>query len=271
MDSITLLLLIFVLGTAIGSFLNVVVYRLPESLSLLYPPSCCPKCGVRLKLYDNVPVFGWFWLGGRCRNCKQPIAFRYPLVEFATGGVFVLVFTRFGLTWQTPCYWIFLCWLLVLALIDLDTMTLPNRLTASGLILGWGFQGSISYLATPTLLSGMSGVVAAFFSSIFGLWLFDLIGIAGSSVFGKTAMGGGDSKLAAMMAAWLGWPGLLLATFLAAAMGSLIGGSALVLGMIDRKQQIPFGPYLALGATLTLFYGQQLIDAYLSIFFPLGL
>lgn len=271
MDSVILLLFIFITGTAVGSFLNVVVYRLPEHLSLLYPPSSCPKCGIRLKLYDNVPVFGWFWLWGRCRNCKQPIAFRYPLVEFVTGCLFVLVFARFGITWQTPCYWIFVCWLLVLALIDLDTMTLPNRLTASGLVLGWGFQGSMSYLATPTLLSGINGVVVAFFSSIFGLWLFDLIGIAGSSAFGQAAMGGGDSKLAAMMSAWLGWPGLLLATFLAAAMGSLIGGAALVLGILGRKQQIPFGPYLALGAVLTLFYGQQLIDAYLSLFFPLGL
>ena len=270
-DSVTLVLLIFIFGAAIGSFLNVVVYRLPESLSLLYPPSCCPKCRVRLKAYDNVPVFGWLWLLGRCRNCKQPIAFRYPLVEFVTGCLFVLVFVRFGITWQTPCYWIFLCWLLTLALIDLDTMTLPNRLTASGLVLGWGFQGWMSYLAAPTLLSGVSGVVVAFFSSIFGLWLFDLIGIAGSSAFGKVAMGGGDSKLAAMMAAWLGWPGLLLATFLAAAIGSLISGAALMLGVLNKQQQIPFGPYLALGAALTLFSGQQLIGAYLSIFFPLRL
>lgn len=260
-------LLVFILGAAVGSFLNVVVYRLPEGLSLLHPPSRCPKCKQRLKPYDNVPVFGWLWLLGRCRNCRRRIAFRYPLVEFSTGCLFVSVFARFGMTWQTPGYWLFVCWLLALALIDLDTMTLPNSLTASGLLLGWGFQGWMSYLATPTLLSGVNGALMAFFASIFGLWLFDLIGVAGSQAFGKVAMGGGDAKLAAMMAAWLGWPGLLLATFLAAAMGSVIGGGALALGVLGSKRHIPFGPYLALGAVLVLFYGKQMIDSYLSIFF----
>jgi len=125
----------------------------------------------------------------------------------------------------------------------------------------------MSYLATPTLLSGVNGALMAFFASIFGLWLFDLIGVAGSQAFGKVAMGGGDAKLAAMMAAWLGWPGLLLATFLAAAMGSVIGGGALALGVLGSKRHIPFGPYLALGAVLVLFYGKQMIDSYLSIFF----
>ncbi|MBE9062047.1 A24 family peptidase [cf. Phormidesmis sp. LEGE 11477] len=270
MDS-TALLIVFFLGAAVGSFLNVVVYRLPAGLSLLYPPSRCPKCEKRLKPYDNVPIFGWLWLLGRCRSCKLPIAARYPLVEFVTGCLFVSVFARFGITWQTPCYWIFICWLLTLALIDLDTMTLPNSLTASGLVMGWAFQGWMSYLTSPSLLSGASGALMAFFASIFGLWLFDFVGIAGSRAFGKAAMGGGDSKLAAMMAAWLGWSGLLLATFLAATMGSIIGGGALALGVLGPKQHIPFGPYLALGAVLVLFYGQQLIDAYLSIFFPLGL
>ena len=274
MDSVVPYLIIFILGAAVGSFVNVVVYRLPEGLSLLYPPSRCPKCENRLKPYDNVPVFGWLWLLGRCRSCKLPISFRYPLVEFTTGCLFISVFARFGLSWQTLGYWLFVCWLLALALIDLDTMTLPNSLTASGLILGWGFQGWMGYLAMPTLLSGLlsgvSGALMAFFASIFGLWLFDFVGVAGSRAFGKAAMGGGDAKLAAMMAAWLGWPGLLLATFLAAAVGSVIGGGAIALGALGPKQHIPFGPYLALGAVLVLFYGQQLIDAYLLIFFPLS-
>lgn len=263
-------LIVFILGAAVGSFLNVVVYRLPAGLSLLYPPSRCPKCQRRLKPYDNVPVLGWLWLKGRCRSCKRPIAVRYPMVEFATGCLFVAVFALTGTTWQTPGYWLFVCWLLALALIDLDTMTLPNSLTASGLLLGWAFQGWISYLRTPTLVGVLGGVVAAVIASIFGLWLFELVGIAGSRAFGKAAMGGGDAKLAAMMAAWLGWPGLLLATFLAATIGALTGSSALALGMLSAKQHIPFGPYLAIGALFTLFYGDQLISTYLAIFFPMS-
>ena len=262
---------VFILGSAVGSFLNVVVYRLPAGLSLLYPPSRCPRCKTRLKPYDNVPVLGWLWLKGRCRSCRLPIAARYPIVEFSCGCLFVSVYGLFGTSWATPGHWIFVCWLLALALIDLDTMTLPNSLTASGLVLGWGFQGWMGYLSEPTLMGGLSGAIAAIGSSIFGLWLFDLVGIAGSRAFGKAAMGGGDAKLAAMMAAWLGWPGLLLATFLAAAMGAVIGGGAMALGVLNAKQHIPFGPYLALGAVLTLFYGKALISAYLAIFFPLGL
>jgi len=275
LDSLVPVLIVFGLGAAVGSFLNVVVYRLPEGLSLLYPPSRCPRCETKLKPYDNVPVLGWLSLRGKCRSCRLPIAARYPMVEFATGCLFVSVFMFFGMTWQTPGHWIFVCWLLALALIDLDTMTLPNSLTASGLVLGWGYQGWISYLHVPVGYSAADIVVwtlmGSITSSVGALWMFDLIGVAGSKAFGKTAMGGGDGKLAAMMAAWLGFGGLLLSTFLAAVMGAFIGGAALATGALATKQHIPFGPYLALGALLTMFYGPQIVGAYLAVFFPAGL
>lgn len=168
-----------------------------------------------------------------------------------------------------------MCWLLALALIDLDTMTLPNTITASGLVLGWAYQGWTHALTVPAAATIMGHVswalVTSISASVAALWMFDLIGMAGSRAFGKPAMGGGDSKLAAMMAAWLGFPGLLLATFLAAAMGAFIGGAALAIGALGPKQHIPFGPYLALGAVLTVFYGQQIMTTYISIFFPAGL
>ena len=269
-DTFVPIIIVFILGAAVGSFLNVVAYRLPAGLSLLYPPSRCPKCEKRLKPYDNVPVFGWMWLLGRCRNCKLPISIRYPMVEFSTGALFVAVFLMFGATWRTPGYWVFVCWLLSLALFDLDMLTLPNSLTSSGLVLGWLFQGWMSYLENPTLSHGGCGGVLSVIASVLGRLLFDFVGIAGSRAFGKAAMGGGDAKLAAMMAAWLGWPALLLITFLAAAMGAVIGSSALALGVLGPKQHIPFGPYLALGALLTLFYGAWMIETYRSIFFPIG-
>ncbi len=265
------LLIVFVLGAAVGSFLNVVVYRLPAGLSLLYPPSRCPKCKKRLRPYDNVPVLGWLWLRGRCRTCRQPIALRYPLTEFCTGGLFVAVFMAFGMTWQTPGHWLFVCWLLSLALIDLDTMLLPNSLTASGLVLGWLFQGIGRYLNVPTASHLLGGIISAAIASVLALWLFDLVGAAGRRAFGKAAMGGGDAKLAAMLAAWLGFSGMLLATFLAAAMGALIGSSALATGALRPWQHVPFGPYLAMGAILTLFCGEWLIGAYLALFFPVGI
>ena len=262
-------LIIFVLGASIGSFLNVVVYRLPAGLSVLWPPSRCPQCLHQLRLSENVPVFGWLWLRGRCKHCRSPISARYPIVEAAAGLMFLLVFWRFGLTLETLGYWTFFSWLLALSLIDLDTMTLPNALTRSGLVLGLVFQAVNGLLPTFNLAVGIDRLVlTGVIGTVVGLWLFDIIALAGSLVFGQTAMGAGDTKLAAMMGAWLGWKYLLLAGFLACALGAFVGGGAIALGWLGRRQQMPFGPFLALGAVLTALWGEMIISIYLQLFFP---
>jgi leader peptidase (prepilin peptidase) / N-methyltransferase len=253
---------VFILGACVGSFLNVVIYRIPEGLSLLHPPSRCPQCQTKLKFYDNVPIFGWLWLKGRCRYCRHPIAVRYPLIEVATGILFVLTFLAFGWTLQTLGYCLFLSWLLALTMIDLDLMILPNALTQSGVIAGWIFQGAIAFSHTPTLASALKGVIAAFIASIIGIWLFDAIRHIGTWVFRQQAMGGGDPKLAAMIGAWLGWEMMLVSSFLACLVGSVIGVGGMALGLIGRKQAIPFGPYLALGAAIATFYGGKLLNLY---------
>jgi leader peptidase (prepilin peptidase)/N-methyltransferase len=266
-SSVLVTLIIFMLGAAVGSFLNVVIYRVPAGLSVLFPPSRCPHCLRPLKAYDNVPVFGWMWLKGRCRYCKSPIAIRYPLVEAATGLLFVWVLWAFNLSIPTLGYWAFFSWLLALSLIDLDTMTLPNPLTQSGLVAGLLFQAVIGWFA-----AGWIGVASHIFGgilgSVIGIWLFDLISIGGAMVFGQTAMGGGDAKLAAMIGAWIGWKLLLVTGFLACAIGAFAGGGAIALGLISRRQPMPFGPFLALGAVLATFWGETLISSYLRLFFP---
>jgi leader peptidase (prepilin peptidase) / N-methyltransferase len=261
--------IVFVFGSAIGSFLNVVVYRLPAGLSILWPPSRCPKCLNQLRLYENVPVFGWLWLRGRCNHCRSKISPRYPLVEAATGLLFVLIFWQFGVTVQTLGLWAFFSWLLALSLIDCDTMTLPNSLTRSGLLAGLVFQvtkglwpsfspiDSVNYL----VLDGILGAVV-------GLWLFDIIGFAGSIALGQNAMGAGDTKLAALMGAWLGWKYLLLAGFIACAAGAFTGGGAIAIGLLDRRQPMPFGPFLALGAAITALWGEAILSTYWQLFFP---
>ncbi|MEM8806521.1 MAG: prepilin peptidase [Cyanobacteria bacterium P01_G01_bin.38] len=259
---------VFVFGAAVGSFLNVVIYRLPAGLSLLYPPSHCPKCENRLKPYDNVPVLGWLWLKGRCRYCRTAISGRYPLVEFLTGLLFFSVFGKFGWTFETVGFWALVSWLIALALIDLDTMTLPNPLTASGVVLGWLFQSGLAYFETPTLSHIMLRFMASFGATLLGIWLFDLINLLGTALLGQTAMGGGDAKLAAMLGAWFGWQGLLLSTFLACLLGALIGLSAIATKRLGRRQPIPFGPFLVLGAAITLFYGSGLIQGYLNLVLP---
>ena len=261
--------IVFVSGSAIGSFINVVVYRLPAGLSVMWPPSRCPKCLNQLKPYENIPVFGWLWLRGRCNHCLRPISARYPLVEAATGLLFLLIFWRFGAGVQTLGFWALFSWLLALSLIDCDTMTLPNSLTRSGLVAGLVFQmakgwwptfspiDSVHYL----VLEGIAGAVV-------GLWLFDAIGLAGAIGFRQDAMGAGDSKLAALMGAWLGWKYLLIAGFIACLAGAFAGGGAIALGLLERRKPMPFGPFLALGTAITALWGEAILSTYLQLFFP---
>ena len=182
---------VLILGAAVGSFLNVVIYRIPEGLSLVKPPSRCPQCKTQLKFYDNVPILGWLWLKGRCRYCSCSIPARYPLIEAATAFLFVLTYVAFGPTLQTVGYCLFLSWLLALTMIDFDLMILPNALTQSGVIAGWVFQGVIAFNQTPTWMGAVKGISGAFIASILGLWLFDSIRILGAWAFGQDAMGGG--------------------------------------------------------------------------------
>ncbi|MGL5832350.1 MAG: prepilin peptidase [Waterburya sp.] len=256
----------FSFGACIGSFLNVVIYRLPAGLSLIHPPSRCPQCMHPLGMTENVPVFGWLWLRGCCRWCKTKISSRYPIIEAVTGLVFVMVFWRFGYSLQTVGYCLFLSWLLSLSMIDLDTMTLPASLTKSGLVLGLVFQAIIGWQANQGqgvangLMFGIGGAVS-------GIWLLEIIAFIGLMMLGQQAMGDGDGKLMATIGAWIGWKYVLLSSFIACGAGSIVGGGALALKLIEKKQPMPFGPFLALGGALSLFFGDAIIDAYLQIFF----
>ena len=260
--------IIFALGASIGSFLNVVIYRLPAGLSLLHPPSRCPKCLNKLKPYDNVPVLGWLWLKGKCRYCKTNISPRYPIVEAATGILFVMVFWKFQFSPFTIGYWAFCSWLLALSLIDWDTMTLPGALTKSGLVLGLIFQISIGFVTEASWLGVMEQLIFGIGGGILGLWLFDSISIFGSIVYGKPVMGAGDAKLAAMMGAWLGWKYLLVAAFLSCFLGALVGGGAILLSRHQMGQKMPFGPFLALGAVISAFSGEAILSSYLQFVLP---
>lgn len=271
MESITLSLaavIVFWLGACIGSFINVVVYRLPAGLSVIRPRSRCPHCLHQLGNRENIPVLGWLWLRGRCRYCKSPISIRYPLVEAATGILFLLVFLTFDISIQTLGYWTFGSWLIALSLIDLDTMTLPNSLTKSGLIIGLGFQIFVALFSQHSQVEVIHQLMSGVVGAVLGIWLFDAINIIGSIIVGQPAMGGGDAKLAAMMGAWLGWKYLLLAGFLACALGAFVGGGAIALKLLNRRQPMPFGPFLALGAIITVFAGEPILSVYLHFVFP---
>ena len=256
----------FTFGACIGSFLNVVIYRIPAGISLIYPPSRCPQCLHSLGVTENVPVFGWLWLKGRCRWCQTEISSRYPIVEAVTGLIFMLVFWRFNYSLETIGYCAFLSWLLALSAIDLDTMTLPSSLTKSGLVLGILFQGVMGWQA-----AGGRGIAErlmfGFGGAVLGIWLIETIALVGLIILRQQAMGDADGKLMATIGAWIGWKYVLLSSFIACGVGSLIGGGAIALGIIGKKQPIPFGPFLALGGAVSLFFGEAIISAYLQTFF----
>jgi leader peptidase (prepilin peptidase) / N-methyltransferase len=265
--------IVFWLGAAIGSFLNVVVYRVPAGLSVMWPPSRCPKCFHQLGMGENIPILGWLLLGGKCRHCRTRISPRYPLIEAITAIIFVLVYNRFGLSIQTVGYSLLMCWLLALTLIDLDTMTLPNPITQSGLVLGLAFQAAAGYLdnnhssigTTEYLIQGILGMVL-------GIWIYDTILILGSIMMGQLAQGGGDAKLMAMVGAWTSWKVVLLSGGLASALAligfvavagySILKGGGIEAGTNKLTQPLPLGPFIALAATISLFWGDWLIDSY---------
>ncbi|MEM9539853.1 MAG: prepilin peptidase [Cyanobacteria bacterium P01_E01_bin.42] len=259
---------VFVFGAAIGSFLNVVVYRIPTKLSILSPPSRCPYCLTQLGKGENIPILGWLLLKGKCKHCHAPISPRYPLVEAATGVLFLLVFWQFNTTGEIFGYWTFLSWLLALSLIDFDTFTLPNILTQSGLIAGLGFMLLWGWQETGTISGSLESLTMGMSGAVVGLWLFEAIAFIGSIAYGRTAMGAGDAKLAAMLGTWLGWKLLLVAGFLACGFGAIAGLAGIAAGWLKRDRPMPFGPFLALGAFSAVFWGNTLLSTYLDLLFP---
>jgi leader peptidase (prepilin peptidase) / N-methyltransferase len=265
---------LFWLGAAIGSFLNVIVYRVPAGLSVIWPPSRCPKCLHQLGMGENIPILGWLLLRGKCRHCRTQISIRYPLVELATAIIFAIVYNRFGISIQTVGYSLLMCWLLALTLIDLDTMTLPNSLTQSALILGLVFQVIAGYLDNHSFLSSKEYFIQGIVGMVLGIWIYDTIQLVGSLMVGQSAQGGGDAKLMAAIGAWFNWKFVLLSGaaasilaligFLITAGRSTILGGGIKGGSNQLLQRQPLGPFIALGATIILFAEDWLIDAYLQ-------
>ncbi len=246
----------FVLGAIVGSFLNVCIYRIPARISLVFPGSCCPVCKAEVLWYQNVPLLSWLLLGGKCAACRGPISFRYPLVELLTGLLFSLGFWRFGMATATPVYWTFLSALVVITFIDLDHQIIPDVISLPGIVLGFLFSFAIPWLS----------------------WADSLLGIllGGGSLWAVSAcyklltraegMGMGDVKLLAMLGAFLGWKAILPVIFMSSLLGTLVGVPVMLAKGAGGKYAIPFGPFLALGGVVYLFWGPLLIRWYLSFF-----
>jgi leader peptidase (prepilin peptidase)/N-methyltransferase len=255
-------LTVFLFGLITGSFLNVCIYRIPRRLSIIIPSSRCPSCNTPIKPWDNIPVVSYILLGGKCRFCKAKISLRYPLVELLNAIMYVLILWRFNSGWHTVIYLVFSSSLIVITFIDLDFQIIPDRITLSGIPIG--FLAGSFLLPDPFERSSLLGIKASLIGMITGFGLFYLVALIGSAIFKKEALGGGDVKMMAMVGALMGWKAVLLTTFIGSLTGSIIGILLIVLKGKDRKAKIPFGPFLALGTIITLFYGQEILSWYLG-------
>ncbi len=246
------------LGLAIGSFLNVVVWRVPRGESVVSPPSACPRCGVGIRSVDNVPVLSWLVLRGRCRDCGEPISPRYPAVELGTAILFGLTAWYFGAVWHLPAFLYLAAVGVALALIDLDVHRLPNAIVlpsypVAALLLGGAalLEGEPAVLLR-TLLAGLA-LYAFYFVVMF--------------IYPK-GMGFGDVKLAGVLGMYLGFLGWVLVplgAFLAFLLGGLVGAGLMVVRRAGRKSLIPFGPFMLAGAASAIVVGDDLVDWYLGL------
>jgi len=258
-------IIIFAFGLAVGSFLNVCIHRLPKDESIVNPPSHCPKCKKEIAWYDNIPLISYLALRGKCRHCGKKISPRYLIVESLTALIFVLLFREFGLSGHLLVFMVFSAVLIIATFIDFEHFIIPDVLTLGGL--GLGLVLSLVYPSPFLEASSRWGAfLNSFLSASLGFVSLLVVGLLGTWMFKKEAMGGGDLKLLAMIGAFLGWKLVFLTIFLSSLVGSLVGLTLLLLNLKKRLEYIPYGPYLALGALVALFVGEEIIKAYLSLY-----
>lgn len=243
------------LGLVIGSFLNVVIYRVPRHESVVTPPSACPACQHQLAAKDNIPVLSWLLLRGKCRYCAAPISARYPLVELLTAVLFLLITLVFGFGWELPAFLYLAAISVALALIDLDTKRLPNAIVLPS------YPVALLLLLIPTIAEARW---ANYLGAVLGgLALFAFYFLL--AFIYPAGMGFGDVKLAGVLGiylGWLGWAVLVFGGFLGFVLGGLVGIALMLASRAGRKTQIPFGPFMLGGCLLAVFLGQSVTDWY---------
>jgi leader peptidase (prepilin peptidase)/N-methyltransferase len=275
---------IFLLGSIIGSFLNVIIHRIPNEESIVFPNSACPKCKNPIKPYDNIPILSWLILGGKCRNCKNPISPRYPAVELINALLYVLVFWQIGLNPFLPIVLIFVSAIVSLIFIDAEHMILPDVINFPLLFLaiivrlvfalafGNAYFSDLNYFPLNQMSNlpiWLVSIIGAVLGGLVGGGFLWLVGAIWKKLRGVDAMGLGDVKMMFAVGALLGWRLTLLSIFLGAFAGAIIG-----IVVISRQKdkdlqtQIPFGIFLGIGSILALLFGEQMIRWYFDTFVP---
>ncbi len=250
-----LILFCALLGLAIGSFANVVIYRVPRGESVVSPPSACPTCHTEISPRDNIPVLSWLLLRGKCRTCGEPISARYPLVELAMAALFAGAAARFGYSWALPAYLVTLAGLLVLSCIDVELLILPKKIVYPLLAM----VAALLVLASGATDQWHNLLVAAICSVAWFVAFFAL------NALSPRLLGFGDVRLALVLGLALGWLGVryvLLGFFAANVIGAVIGIALIATKRVSRQQQIPYGVFLAAGAALAIYAGAELLTPF---------
>jgi len=246
-------ILIFILGLVVGSFSNVCIYRIPRNESIIYPASHCPKCRSNISPKDNIPLLSYILLKGRCRHCKSKISIQYPIVEFLSGLIYLIIVLVYGLSIQTLIYILLSSALIIIAFIDLNEQIVPDVISLPGIVIGFILSFFVPYIS---FINSALGVLV-------GGGIILIIALGGSAIFKKEAMGGGDVKLAAMVGAFLGWRYITISLFLGFFLGALTGIFLIMAKIKSREDAVPFGPFIVLGSFISLLWGEKIISWYL--------
>ncbi len=238
-------LLVFIYGLLIGSFLNVVIYRLPENKSIVFPGSHCFNCNTRLKVVDLIPVLSWVFTKGKCRYCGEKVSWQYPLVELITAILFLLLFLNFGFSVRFFILLLLISVLIVCSVIDLKYKIIPNKITYPSIIIALILSFILNHIT--------------FISSFIGILIPGGLLLLLALLYGK-GLGMGDVKLVAVIGAVLGWQFTLLGIFIGSFFGAIIGITLMITGVIDRRTRIPFGPLISIGIIISIFYGHDLLN-----------
>jgi leader peptidase (prepilin peptidase)/N-methyltransferase len=253
-----LLSIVGLLGLAVGSFLNVVIHRVPRAESLLRPGSHCPQCGAGVRNRHNVPVLGWLLLRGRCADCGARISARYPLVEMGTAALFVAVAARFGWSWELPAYLYLAAIAIALAMIDLAEYRLPDAIVRPS------YAVAVVWLVPVALFTGDLASIYRGFAAGAAMWLLFLL-------ISRFGMGWGDVKLAPLLGfhlGWLGWSSVAVGAFAGFLLGGVVGIALVTARRAGRKTAVPFGPFMLAGAFVAVFAAAPIAGWYLSLTFP---
>lgn len=255
---------VFIFGTIIGSFLNVCIFRIPLEQSIAFPPSHCMNCGKRLKWYDMFPIISWLILKGKCRFCKSKISYRYPLVEFATGIIYLCIYLKYGFAFDLLKYLIFSSLIIVIGLIDLDTTDVYTSTIIFGIISA-AVLIIAGYILFNMNLTADFSIINYILGGVVGAGFILFIMLLARIIFKAQGMGSGDTEICLVCGLFLGVKSVIFMLFLSVLIGGIIGILLVLLGKKKKTDYIPFGPFIALSSIISVLFGEGIINWYLGM------